>query len=87
LAAKIESYKLDNGQLPESLEELVGPGTSGLGPYAKEREFLDPWGQKFDYRPHTQDLDFVLFTLGRDGRLGGSGSSRDLQVEFRADES
>jgi general secretion pathway protein G len=87
LAAKPESYKLDNGQLPAALETLTETGASGLGPYAKEREFLDPWGEKFYYRVNEEGSGFVLFTLGRDGRLGGSGNDQDMQVEFPAHES
>jgi len=87
LATKLESYKLDNGKFPAVLEMLTEPGASGLGPYAKEREFLDPWGEKLYYRTNEEGSSFVLFTLGRDGRLGGSGNDQDMQVEFPAHES
>ncbi len=82
VAAKLEVYERDTGRLPAALDELLGQGSAGRGPYARARDLVDPWGEKFHYRVNAEGAGFVLFTLGRDRRLGGSGDDRDLQVEF-----
>ena len=81
LAAKIESYELDNGQVPAQLRDLsVQPSGAGswLGPYAKETELKDPWGRAFDYRTPGQNGKFDLVSLGADGKPGGESWNKDI---------
>ncbi|MGH8079233.1 MAG: type II secretion system protein GspG [Lysobacter sp.] len=77
LGAKIETFKGDTGRLPESLRELTWP--NGLGPYARESEFVDPWQRPVYYRVIDDGKDCVVFSLGKDGRLGGEGQDADIQ--------
>lgn len=81
LAAKIENYELDNGGVPNQLQDLVSQpagSTSWLGPYAKEAELKDPWNRPFDYRVPGASGKFDLISYGVDGRPGGDGLDRDI---------
>jgi len=81
LAAKIESYELDNGSVPNQLQDLVTQpsGASGwLGPYAKEAELRDAWNRPYEYRAPGQHGKFDLISLGADGRAGGDSWNRDI---------
>ena len=64
----IQRYKVDNNQLPVSLDDLTEQ-QNGNGPYLIPSELLDPWEQKFSY---TQDKShskgFLLFTVSPAGK-------------------
>jgi general secretion pathway protein G len=86
IGGKIETYQLDNGSLPDRLEDLVNkPGSADnwSGPYAKEKELLDPWNHAFVYRKSgSEDGDYELYSLGPDGKEGGEGlKSADIRRE------
>jgi general secretion pathway protein G len=85
LASKVESYQMDTGRLPPSLDALVTqPGDAGgwLGPYAKPAELKDPWGHDVQYRaPGADGRDFDLVVLGKDGQVGGDSFDADIVYE------
>jgi hypothetical protein len=87
LAAKAATYRIENGRYPNTLKELLLPGESKRGPYLKEQELFDPWGGLIHYRLSASGTSILLFSLGRDGRLGGFWADADLQVEHVAGES
>lgn len=81
LAGQIEMYKLEVGRLPENLQALVRqPG--GLerwnGPYVKEGDLKDAWGNDYRYTVPGQGKPYDLVSLGADGKDGGEGESRDI---------
>lgn len=81
LGMKIESYGLDVGSPPKSLQQLVEkPGnTAGwAGPYAKQSDLKDPFGHAFGYRFPGEHGAFDLIFYGQDGQPGGEGYSADL---------
>ena len=81
LAMAVESYYLDTGSTPESLEQLVKePGdTKGWnGPYVKPSALKDPWGRDYDYQYPGEHGDFDLVSLGADGQPGGEGKNADI---------
>lgn len=81
LSMKIESYGLDVGSPPKSLQQLVDkPGnTAGwAGPYAKPSDLKDPFGHAFGYRFPGEHGAFDLIFYGQDGQPGGEGYSADL---------
>ncbi len=84
LAKQIESFHADTGKFPASLEELtdISKSNDGLGAYSKHSSLTDPWGHKFFYRIKKSGNGFILFTLGKDGSLGGSGESQDIQIQY-----
>jgi general secretion pathway protein G len=83
LAQKVQSYEMDTGSLPPSLEALVtDPGAPGwLGPYAKEAELRDPWNHPYQYQVPGQSGPFELVSLGKDGKPGGSSVDADIRYE------
>ena len=84
LAQKVESFQMDTGRLPTTLDELVtqpGDAAGWLGPYAKAAELNDPWGNPVEYRTPGQTGAFDLVILGKDGKVGGSSIDADIRYE------
>ncbi len=82
---KIEQYKMDVGQYPSKLDDLVTQpsGVAGwLGPYAKTIETKDPWGNPIEYKlPGDAGKPYSLVSFGRDGKAGGSSVDADIIAE------
>lgn len=84
MAEKIQSYQMDTGTLPNSLEDLVrqpGNVNGWLGPYAKEADLKDPWGTPYEYRVPGDQQPFDLTSLGADRKPGGTSVDGDIQYE------
>jgi len=84
MAGKIESFQMDTGRLPTSLEELVTQPSDvngWLGPYAKSAELKDPWGHPLEYRAPGETGPFDLVSLGKDGKPGGTSVDGDIKYE------
>ncbi|GAB3334575.1 MULTISPECIES: type II secretion system major pseudopilin GspG [Marilutibacter] len=84
LAQKVESFQMDTGRLPGSLDELVtdpGNAPGWLGPYAKAQELNDPWGHPVEYRTPGESGPFDLVILGKDGKAGGTSVDGDVRYE------
>jgi len=89
LALALNAYRLDNGVYPSSqqgLEALRTLPTSGeipkhwRGPYLARQVPVDPWERPYIYVSpgHTNLTTFDLYTLGRDGKIGGTGDDADV---------
>ncbi len=81
LSMKVDSYALDVGAPPASLEQLLHkPAAAGAwaGPYAKPSDLLDPFGHPFEYQAPGKHGSFDLVFLGQDGRPGGEGYNADV---------
>lgn len=81
ISMAVESYYLDTGVTPESLQQLVDDsgGSSGWnGPYVKASSLKDPWGREYEYNYPGEHGDFDIFTLGADGQPGGEGKNADI---------
>jgi general secretion pathway protein G len=81
VAGQIELYRLEVGRYPENLQALVKqPG--GLdkwnGPYIKEADLKDSWGNDYRYTVPGQGKGFDLVSLGADGKDGGEGENKDI---------
>lgn len=89
LSLALDAYRLDNEVFPtteqgiESLRSVPitgDPPPNWKGPYLRQVVPLDPWGRPYVYvapgvaNPSSYDL----YTLGKDGRPGGSGEDADL---------
>ena len=84
LAQKVESFQMDTGRVPTTLDELVAePGNAPgwLGPYAKSAELNDPWGHPVVYRTPGETGAFDVVILGKDGQVGGSSVDADIHYE------
>lgn len=79
-------FQLDTGRFPateEGIGALVdGPGNleGWRGPYLKgDKALLDPWGHALTYSASSEG-DYVLTSLGSDGRTGGDGAAADISL-------
>ena len=81
LSMAVESYYLDTGATPDSLDQLVeeSGGVGGWnGPYVKPSSLKDPWGRDYEYRYPGDHGDFDIYSLGADGQPGGEGKNADI---------
>lgn len=81
----LELYRLDVGRYPsddEGLEALLRPpsGVAGWGgPYLVGSALPnDPWGNPYIFRRNGTSDEFDLYSLGADGRPGGSGENASV---------
>jgi general secretion pathway protein G len=81
LVGNIEMYKLEVGKYPDSLQSLVRQ-PAGVdkwnGPYAKDVDLKDAWGNDYRYTVPGQGKAYDLVSLGADGKDGGEGENRDV---------
>jgi general secretion pathway protein G len=81
LSMSVETYYLDTGSTPETLEDLVNEpanATGWNGPYVKNSLLKDPWGQQYQFRSPGEHGDFDIYSLGADGQQGGEGKNADI---------
>lgn len=89
LKGALQTLQLDLGRFPTEqagLELLVNPPNAAElrqrwhGPYISEPELpRDPWGNPYRYSvPGRDNMPFALYSLGADGKLGGSGVNADI---------
>ena len=81
ISMSVESFYLDTGNTPSSLEELVNEpsGVNGWnGPYIKNSLLKDPWGQAYLYSMPGEHAEFDIQSLGADRQRGGEGTNADI---------
>ena len=79
LEAALDTYRLDVGQYPDSLEGLVENDSGRAawnGPYLRREVPLDPWGNEYVY--DSDGRGFALVSYGPDGERGGEGDDADI---------
>lgn len=81
----LDTLRLDLGRFPrteEGLAALVKKPSGNPkwnGPYLAKTVPLDPWGQPYRYQsPGPNGTDYLIISLGRDGRPGGEGEDTDI---------
>jgi general secretion pathway protein G len=84
IGAGLDQYRLDVGAYPQTAQGLeamqANPGTAPNwnGPYLKKAVPTDPWGRAYVYRVPGSKGDFDLYSLGKDGKPGGTGEDADI---------
>jgi len=81
LAMAVESFYLDTGSTPDSLDDLINEsgGVDGWnGPYVKPSSLKDPWGREYVYNYPGEHGEFDLYSLGADGQPGGEDRNADI---------
>jgi general secretion pathway protein G len=76
LAADLDIYRLNTGQYPRELVDLVerpGDARNWKGPYVQRKALLDPWGNALRYRIPGEHGPYDLYSLGPDGDAGDPG--------------
>jgi general secretion pathway protein G len=85
----LESYRMDNDNYPATEQGLAAlrvtpltgePARNWRGPYLRRAVPIDPWGRSYVYlSPGIENPgQYDLFSLGRDGRVGGIGEDADV---------
>lgn len=76
----IDTYRLDVGKAPQTLEELrQSDAPNWDGPYLPKAIPLDPWGNPYVYKiPGENGNLYTLMSYGLDGQLGGTEESEDI---------
>ena len=78
LAGQIEMFKLEVGRYPENLQALTRApaGTEGKwnGPYVKEPDLKDAWGNDYRYTVPGQGKAYDLVSLGAAVAAGRAAS-------------
>lgn len=81
LSMSVESFYLDTGSTPGTLQELVEEPhdvTGWNGPYVKTSLMKDPWGKPYEYRSPGEHGEFDIYSYGADGQQGGEGKNADI---------
>jgi general secretion pathway protein G len=80
LSTALDTYRLDVGDYPGSLNELRQGNAPGWdGPYLPREIPLDPWGNPYVYALGSKaDKPFTLMSFGKDGREGGQDDAEDI---------
>ena len=80
-------FRIDCGRYPDEAEGLrvlitapANLGDTWQGPYLKQPELVDPWGNPYVYvEQGTVNPDgFDLLSYGADGKAGGAGGDADI---------
>ena len=81
ISMSVETFYLDTGNTPSSLDELVNEpsGVKGWnGPYIKNSLLKDPWGQPYQYQVPGDHGDFDIQSFGADRQRGGEKNNADI---------
>ena len=81
LEAALDTYRLDVGEYPDSLEGLrenISGRAAWNGPYLRRGVPLDPWGNEDVY--DSNGREFTLSSYGPDGEQGGEGDDADISL-------
>ncbi|MBX3586290.1 MAG: type II secretion system major pseudopilin GspG [Ramlibacter sp.] len=91
LRGAIETMRLDTNTYPSESQGLGmltrAPSDQALaarwkGPYLEGPVPLDPWGNPYRYSPpESSSKPFQLYSLGADGKPGGTGNDADIGLE------
>lgn len=84
LEKALDQYRIDTGRYPSTEQGLaalnVKPADEARwgGPYLKKAVPSDPWGNPYQYRMPGERSEVDVFSLGRDGRPGGTEADADI---------
>ena len=79
LSAAIDTYRLDMGKFPKSLDEIRrSEDPRWEGPYLPKDVPLDPWNNLYVYKYPGEHGPYDIISYGQDGKPGGEGNDRDI---------
>ena len=73
LEKALDQYRLEKRRYPTAEE-----GLAAVQPYLRKTLPNDPWGRPYVYRVPGQRGEYDVFSLGRDGKPGGTGEDADI---------
>ncbi len=80
----LDAFRLDVGRYPTTQEGLKvlwkNPGNIKKwdGPYLPKPVKEDPWGNPYVYKSPGEHGPYDLYSLGADGKPGGTGDNADI---------
>jgi general secretion pathway protein G len=79
----LHNFAINNsGRFPDTLEPLTTPDVNGETYLRSTKPLKDPWGNEYLYEaPSPSSREPRVYTLGRDGVVGGSGEDADIDNE------
>jgi general secretion pathway protein G len=84
----LQYYQLDVGQFPTTEQGLSALWTAPAnvddwnGPYVRrEKQLVDPWGNKLIYTAPGKNRRYDLMSLGADAKVGGRGDDADIVAD------
>ena len=84
LGKALDQYRIDTGRYPSSEQGLSAlykkPSNESKwsGPYLKKNIPNDPWDKPYIFKSPGEHGDYDLYSLGKDGQLGGEKESEDV---------
>ncbi|CAG0996143.1 Type II secretion system protein G [Methylophilaceae bacterium] len=84
LGKALDQYRLDTGHYPnteQGLAALNSPPSDEpkwQGPYLQKSVPNDPWGRPYLYRSPGEYGEYDVWSMGKDGQVGGSDESADV---------
>lgn len=84
LEKALHQYRLDVGHYPSTENGLAAlmaqPNDEPRwqGPYLSKAAPQDPWGRPYVYKYPGDNAEFDLFSMGKDGQVGGEGEAADI---------
>ena len=84
LEKALDQYRLDVGGYPNTelglaaLQATPSNPARWAGPYLKKSVPNDPWGLPYLYKSPGEHGEYDLYSLGSDGRMGGTGEAADV---------
>jgi general secretion pathway protein G len=79
LSAAVDTFRLDMGRFPSSLEELRHcADPKWQGPYLPKEIPLDPWNNPYVYKCPGEHGPYDIISYGDDGKPGGTGNAEDI---------
>lgn len=79
IASALDDYAINNGNYPETLQELVEPDENGYSFLKQKAVPMDPWNSPYQYvRPGAGATEPVVSSFGADGAVGGEGRNSDI---------
>lgn len=76
---EITNFRLNNGEIPDSLERLVEKDSKGISYLNATVVPKDPWGNEY-VLSSDDDGDPIIWCLGADGAEGGEGEDMDFST-------
>lgn len=77
----VNMFRLNNGDMPESLERLVEEDDKGRSYLDTDVVPKDPWGNEYIFDT-DENGDPVIWCYGADGTQGGEGGDLDFNTKM-----
>jgi general secretion pathway protein G len=84
LGKALDQYRIDTGRYPTSeqglsaLTQMPADEPKWAGPYLLKKVPVDPWGRPYLYKSPGDNGEYDLYSLGKDGQLGGTKDAQDI---------